>query len=151
MLSLAWLCGPPRARAQEAVVSASDQQVMFVDDWSMVSNTLEPDLAFVPWRGGLLRLRYRAYLQGATAAYREAHRSDWRSTGGSTYLTADPRWASRQTHRLSLDLEHSFRWPADRYGWTVFLSLGWYRVHVSNELYETSNALQGTALLAFFL
>jgi hypothetical protein len=123
----------------------------FVDDWGMTSHTLEPDLALMPWRGGLLRLRYRAYLQSATEAYRAAHAPAQRAAAAPTYLASDPRWATLQTHRVSLDVEHAFHWPADRYGWTALLSVSWNRIGFTDGINETSHALEGTAMLALSL
>jgi hypothetical protein len=113
----------------------------------MTSHTIEPDVAWLVWPGGLLRLRYRAYVQSATTAYRDAMQLQ---PGSDTamYVAADPRWSSQQSHRVNLDLEHTFR---SRFSFTTLLSLGVYRVVTGQVRTDRTTALEATLwlLLAF--
>jgi hypothetical protein len=135
-------------RALSESISAGLRYRFFIDDWSMMSHTIEPDVAWSVWPGGLLRLRYRAYFQSATAAYREAMELPLGGDMASRYTASDPRWSALQSHRVSLDLEHTF---GSRFPFTTFLSLGFYRVINSVVVAERTTALEATLwlLLAF--
>jgi len=130
-------------RALTESASAGLRYRLFVDDWAMMSHTIEPDVAWSVWPGGLLRLRYRAYFQSATAAFRDAVALQ---PGGdiAKYVASDPRWSSLQSHRVSVDLEHTF---GSRVPFTTFLSLGFYRVINGVVSADRSTALEATLWL----
>lgn len=117
----------------------------FVDDWSMTSHTLEPDVALLLWRGGLVRLRYRLYLQSATEAYRAAQATQPLADSADSQ-TIDARWAELHTQRASLELEHTFTF--ENMALMLLATVGHYRVALSDNVNASSNALEGTAFAA---
>lgn len=131
-------------RALTESISAGLRYRFFVDDWSMMSHTVEPDVAWSVWPGGLLRLRYRAYFQSATAAFRDA--TERQPSGEiAKYVASDPRWSALQSHRVSLDLAHTF---GSQFPFTIFLSLGVYRVRNSVVVADRTTALEATLWLS---
>lgn len=155
------LCVPeqlPHQRMQHAVVLQGRRAVsefasigllyrFFIDDWSMTSHTLESDVAWLPWERGLVRLRYRLYLQSATKALLIARDAFPASSELVTYLTGDARWAQLYTQRLSLEVEHTFAF-AENVALTLFAAVGGYRVSFADDVYPSSTALESTVFAA---
>ena len=87
-------------RALSATISTGLVYRFYIDDWSLTSHTLEPDVSWMITPSMLLRLRYRGYLQTAAAFYRPDN--SWRP---GEPVTADVRLSAMQTHRVGCDFE----------------------------------------------
>ena len=91
-------------RALSQTISIGLGYRFYLDDWSMMSHTLEPDVAWAPLDGMLLRLRYRGYFQsGAEFFARSFAQLPERD------FSWDPRVSPLHTHRLGLDFDNTWR------------------------------------------
>jgi len=154
---LAALCVPetsPGARLRHAValeakhalsesLSIDGMYRFYLDDWGIVSHTLRGEGVFSLDAETLLAVSYRLYLQGPADHYQP------RYDVPQTYVTSDKELSTLSSHRLGLELEHT--WTTERSGaLTAALSLGGIYYAYSDFLpLDSITALEVTTSLVY--
>ena len=105
-----------RALSPEISVGASYR--FYLDDWDVMSHTLQVDLGWLPEPETSISLRYRLYLQNAAGHY--SARFDSPSEAGK-FFSSDKELSPFSSHRIGLDLEHE--WELDEAHHTLLLGL----------------------------
>jgi hypothetical protein len=89
-------------RALGEAVSMGLAYRFYIDDWNLISHTAFADLSWLPDADTLLVLRYRFYLQGAAFQYRPTYLTI------QPFMTRDKELSAFSSHRLAVELEHSW-------------------------------------------
>jgi hypothetical protein len=87
---------------------------LYLDDWGVLSHTVQADLGYLAGEHTLLAARYRFYTQGAADHYRPFYLQP------EPYVTTDKELSSLSSHRLALELEQGFEFVGDRQLITTF-------------------------------
>lgn len=93
------------ARARRALGENMSMGVtyrLYLDDWGIVSHTVQADLVFVFVQGTHLALGYRFYVQGSADHYKPIYFQPER------FMTSDKELSALSSHRASLEFEHVF-------------------------------------------
>lgn len=120
--TLAPLCVPevnPGQRLRHAIavsgrhalgddLSAGALYRFYLDDWGVLSHTIQLDVAFLPGEHTALSARYRFYLQGAADHYRAIYLAP------QPFVVSDKELSPLSSHRISLELEQRFPFRDDR-------------------------------------
>jgi hypothetical protein len=108
-------------RALSETLSSGLMYRFYLDDWEVNSHTASIDLQWYASERTALSLYYRFYLQSAAAQYRSRFPSVDRLR---KYYTRDKELSAFQSHRVTLEAEHS--WPFDAPGekFQAVLSVG---------------------------
>jgi hypothetical protein len=75
---------------------------LYLDDWGLLSHTVEADLAVLAGSDTLLRLRYRLYTQGKSLHYSKRFLT---LDAAGRYFTHDKELSTFTVHRIAADLE----------------------------------------------
>jgi hypothetical protein len=81
------------------------QYRFYIDDWQVMSHTLEPDLAFLLGEHGRLALTYRYYTQQAAYFYLPRYIGE---ASQQRYVTRDRKLSTLYDNQLGLVYEHGF-------------------------------------------
>lgn len=75
---------------------------LYLDDWGIVSHTIETDVVYVVTEGTHFALGYRFYTQGSADHYKPIYAQPER------FMTSDKELSALTAHRGSLEFEHAF-------------------------------------------
>jgi hypothetical protein len=75
---------------------------LYLDDWGVVSHTVQADLVYLFVRGTHVALGYRFYKQGSADHYKPIYYQAER------FMTSDKELSALSSHRASLEFEHVF-------------------------------------------
>jgi hypothetical protein len=75
---------------------------LYLDDWGLVSHTVQADLVYLFVKGTHLAFGYRFYVQGSADHYKPIYYQAER------FMTSDKELSSLSTHRASVEFEHVF-------------------------------------------
>lgn len=115
----------------------------YLDDWGLVSHTLRAEATYSPEAETILAASYRLYLQGPADHYQA------RYDVPQPYVTSDKELSTLSSHRLGLELEHS--WVTESSGTLgTSLSLGAIYYSYSDFLpLDSIQALEVTTSLVY--
>jgi len=99
----------------------------YIDDWELMSHTLDADAAFGFGEGWLVSAAYRFYTQGSAAHFESLYPADY----AGAYYTGDKELSALSSHRLALEL--SKRTALDELGSELGIAL---RISPSYYLYD---------------
>lgn len=75
---------------------------LYLDDWGIVSHTIQADFVFLFVKGTHLALGYRFYVQNSADHYKPIYYRPER------FMTSDKELSALSSHRVSLEFEHAF-------------------------------------------
>jgi len=105
-----------RALSTEIVAGANYR--FYLDDWGVMSHTLQAELGWMPEEQTSLALRYRFYTQ--TAADQYSARFDTEVE----FFTSDKELSQFSSHRIGLDIEHEWQLDEQQHTLLGALSIG---------------------------
>lgn len=137
-------------RALSSVLSAGVGYRFYLDDWSLLSHTVDADVSLLPEASTLLTLRYRFYLQNGAAQYRPYFAALRNSA--KQFYSRDKELSPFTAHRIGLDLEHPFVLDDAGTKLRASASLGWTAYLYSNfPLVSRINAIEATLAMGLEL
>lgn len=128
-------------------VSLGAEYRLYVDDWSLISHTITPDIALLVGEHGTLTASYRYYTQGDASFYQKYYVDQ---TAVPEYVTRDRELSAFYSNRFGLGYLHEFPLGEDES--TVLraaLRLGFTRYEYLDFAGLTNvNAFENTVLLS---
>jgi hypothetical protein len=134
-------------RALSTEIAAGLNYRFYLDDWGVLSHTVQAELGWVPDSNTTLSLRYRFYTQGAATQYAASFNSTTRAVD---FFTSDKELSPFVSHRIGLDVEHE--WVLDEQHHTLLgaLSIGpTFYMYSDFPPLTSINALEVTLALVF--
>ncbi|MDD9970907.1 MAG: DUF3570 domain-containing protein [Myxococcales bacterium] len=90
---------------------------LYLDDWGILSHTIEADLVYSFVEGTYVAVGYRFYTQGSADHYKPIY---WQP---EPFMTSDKELSSLSAHRASIEFEHAFSGGLSDPGLRVNLSV----------------------------
>lgn len=121
----------------------------YIDDWELLSHTVEADLALLAGSETMFKLRYRFYVQGAAKHYSERFIN---LGDAGRYFTHDKELSDLSVHRIALDLEHRLALDESGNALRLFASVGpSFYAYTNFPPLSEINALEATVSLVLEL
>jgi Protein of unknown function (DUF3570) len=160
--SLALLCLPehvPDQRTRQALIARARRALgshfslgfsyrFYVDSWDVRSQTLAPELSWLPFEGATFSLSYRYYTQGQADFYRPRYLD----ASPPAYLTRDRELSAFYSHQVGLSYAHEVPFERRRLALSLAVrAAGTYFHYLAFVGLREVRALELTGLLALRL